>query len=191
MCNTNFTEYISTDNVNSPWSGISDTILSGYSLFIPKLSPKKSYLPKWATPPLRHLLNKVQTLSRLVIRKSYPLELVGKLKDMELSLHLEIQKANSNYDLDLFTNFYNDKSLLFKHLKQNLSTTCSIPNFKSWGSTEESLPTKKCELFIQYFNSVYTTSSSPHLEVSDLPVPTAQISSLSSLKQTSGMNLPC
>ena len=46
-----------------------------------------------------------------MISKSYPLQLVGKLKEMELSLQLEIQKAKANYELELFTNFYNEKTL--------------------------------------------------------------------------------
>ena len=55
-----------TSNVDLIWSKIRSIIMTGSNLFIPKLS-KKIHLPKWFTLPLRHSLNKVCSLRRLVL----------------------------------------------------------------------------------------------------------------------------
>ena len=98
---------------------------------------------------------------------------------MELSLLLEIQNVKANYKIDLFTNISKDKEPFIWLLTTPLHLL-SIPIFICWEIPQENQPFRKCDL-LNLFLTLYiiTSNSSPSLNSHDLPVPTAQISSMS------------
>ena len=174
LLNLDFSFCQTSSNVDLIWSEIRSIIMTGSSLFIPKLSQKRSHLPKWFTPPLRHSLNKVCSLRRLVIRRCYPSHLVAKLEFLEGCLQQQIKDAKAAYELKLFTNFAEDKSSLYKHLRL-ISNSRTIPNLVYWGESKADQILQKCELFNRFFNSVFiqNQSSVPNLHM--MPVPNAQM----------------
>ena len=133
--NTNFAKYISTNNIDSIWTRISDTMLSGCNLFIPKLSPRNpTYLHG-----LLHHFSTSWTLRRLVISKSYPHQLVCKLKDMEFSLQKRSKRLKLTMNLSCLPTF-----LMKRDTCSNILNIfpLSIPKFISWGSMQERHPSK-------------------------------------------------
>ena len=74
----------------------------------------------------------------------------------------------------MFTNFAEDKSSLYKHL-QTISNSRIIPKLVYWGETQVDHLLQQCELFNQFFSSVFTLNSSfvpnPHM----IPIPNAQM----------------
>ena len=97
---------------------------------------------------------------------------------MEQSLQKQMKESKTEYELKMFTNFSQDKSSLFKHLR-HLSTSRSIPNLVFLGNTKECRPQQKCDLFNQFFNSVFIPGTSSLPDPHSLPLPTIQLNSIS------------
>ena len=99
LCDIDFYAYFCSSDVDYIWSNIRDVIMTGYNLFIPKLTSKQAHFPKWFTPSIRRSLNKVCSFRSLVARKHYPPHLVEKLASMEQSLQKQIRESRTEYEL--------------------------------------------------------------------------------------------
>ena len=80
-----------------------------------------------------------------------------------------MKDAKAAYKLRLFTNFAEDNSSLYKHLR-TISNSCTISNLVYWGETQVDQILQKCELFNRFFNSVFTPHSSSVPDLHMMPV---------------------
>ena len=173
-----FSHCYSLPDVNSMWRCIKEIILQGCHQFIPKAHTKKSHLPRWFTPAIRHSLNKVRTLRRRVLASHYPSSLVSKLHKMESSLQSQICATKKAYEFDLIKNSLHNKRKLFKQIK-SFTKNVSLPPRVNWNHLSSSDPMEKCELFNRFFNLVFVNSSYSLPDLSCLPIPSHQLNLIS------------
>ena len=165
----NFDMYFSSSNIDYIWESIHNAISEACDKFIPKTAKRRSTLPKWFSPQVRHLLNKIRSLNRKLRSHSSP-SLLAKLASLKEDLPNEIDLAKVKYVSHLTSTYANNKFKLFKHLS-SLKTTPTIPSSVYYNDLEESDPIRKCDLFNKFFNSTFSNSSFVPPSTNTLPLP--------------------
>ena len=95
-----FNPLLLSDDVNSIWSSLKNTILTGMNYFIPKVRLRKYQYPCWFTPELRHLSKCVRTLRRRISKNPVANQLL-KLSELEDSIQKKMLIAKSSYETSL------------------------------------------------------------------------------------------
>ena len=125
------------------------------NLFIPRVRLRSSQLPRWTTPPLRHLLKCAKTLRKSYSHHPTPAKQL-KLSEMENSLQQAILKAKSDYEDNLLDK--SSGSQVFRYIR-SLKQSGDIPSTVYLGSRQASSSLDKAALFNCFFHSVFTESS--------------------------------
>ena len=111
-----------------------------------KTAKRRSTLPKWFSPQVRHLLNKICSLKRKLRSHSSP-SLLAKRALLEEDLPNEIDLAKAEYVSHLRYTNANNWFKLFKHLS-SLKATPTIPASAYYNDLEVSDRVRKCDLFM-------------------------------------------
>jgi hypothetical protein len=115
---------LATSDVNTIWSFLSHVLHEACSNFIPKITIHKSS-PRYFTPEIRHSLNVIRSLKRLIKKNPTPHRL-EKLSLLEHSLQAQLQTAKQEYETRLINMFYHNPEKLYNYLKHT-SSSHSIP----------------------------------------------------------------
>ena len=173
---TNTSEFQQILDTDAAWNELKSTISRACEIFIPKITPLKTY-PKWFDASIRHKLNCVHTIRRQS-RKNPSNTTLRKLETAENELQSLIQSAKDNYLENLTTSFQHDPKKLYGHLKQ-LNQNKIKPNHIVENGTVIVHPREKAESFNKYFNSTFTSSSPSNLlDIDNLPPPSNYISQI-------------
>ena len=165
LLDVDFSICFSSDDVDCIWAKIKSIIVNACSKFVATTSVKSSNLPKWFSPSIRHLLNKIHTL-RHRIKKQPPCYLSH---NMEQAMQEQIDHAKSEYKFALIHKFAHDKSELYRFLS-SLTTSNAMPNVLYHDNNPEPDLSKHFELFNQYFTSILVHSSFPLSTLSQIPL---------------------
>ena len=155
-----FSEIYSTNNIESIWLTLKNTIINATDLYTPKVLIRPSQRPKWFTSSIQHHLNKLHSLRKQVKSSPTP-STISKLLLAESSLQKEMEQAKTKFEHDLVNNFaFNKDYKIFKYIK-NIISHNSIPVSVHFGNSSASSDLHKASLFNEFFHTTFTPSSRP------------------------------
>ena len=119
--------------------------------FVPRITEHRSRLQPWITPATLHLIKKLQTMKR---KPKQGLERLLKIKKLEKDFQRFSEDDLVEYEKTVLEG--RTFSKIQKYLKC-IRKTPTIPLTAKDGNTESSNEREKCELFNDYFVSVFGT----------------------------------
>ena len=160
------------DNTNTAWYHLSNFILQLRSKFVPAITTNSSS-PRWFNSKIKHDLNCVHTLRRLVKKKPSTNRQI-KLKETENKLQQLMYSTKQEYELSLVSAGNTKKLYSYLH---HLSSNATIPTcmFDSNSTTPILTPINTAEAFDAFFHSTFTVSDYKLPPTDQLPTPTKQL----------------
>ena len=149
LLDIDFTPCFVRDNINCSWQLFKAIILKATSLFIPKVKLKSHQPPKWFTPVIRHHLNRIHTLRKSAKHNPSPHNL-RKLQNEEHKLETLMNKAQTEYESQLFNNTSNNCKFTFRYLHSISKLNC-IPQQAHFHSMSSNSPSETSSIIQQIF----------------------------------------
>ena len=162
--------------INDMWSSLRDSLHKARSMFIPFSLPPSRNSPPWFTHNIHHSLNRTRSL-RKRYRRHPSDSLLSRITYEESQLTDQIKSAKSDYEGYLIASFQSNPQLLYRHLRRFASAP-PIPNSVYYKATAASDAYTKVNLFNSYFNSIFSSSDFILPPMSQLPTPSAQLSTI-------------
>ena len=173
----NYIPCIQSQNVESIWLTIKNSILTAMNLFIPKVRLRRHQFPCWYTPELRHLSKCLHTSKKRFSKHPTP-QLQQKINDLELQYRNKILQAKSNYETNLVRSFAGSHNGRIYDYIRSLSKKSIIPTMVSLNNCNATSDAGKAQVFNTFFHSVFTDSSFSLPNPATLPIPPSCICTL-------------
>ena len=178
LLDIDFSNCLQSNAVEHVWSSIKSVILKAMDIYIPKVRLKTSKRPRWFTPEIKHLKNRIRTVRRKCKYHPTPSN-CSKLLDLENILRNKVLLAKSTYENELIKKFcYRNSSKLFKYISA-LTNHRDIPSTVTFDSSSATSDNGKASLFNNFFHSVFTSSSFSLPSFDDTTTPQSTISNIS------------
>ena len=177
LCDFDYNPCLQSQDVESIWFTIKNSILTAMNIFIPKVRLRRHQFPCWYTPEARHLSKCLRT-SKKRFSKHPTSHLQQKINDLELQCHNKILQAKSNYESNLVCSFAGSRNGRIYDYIRSLTKKSSIPTMVSLNNSNATTDVGKAQLFNAFFHSVFTDSSFSLPNLTTLPMPPSCICTL-------------
>ena len=150
------------------WSMIKCFLYHAMCLYIPKVRLNSRNHPRWFNSSIRHQIKCLHSLRRKYKCHLTPSRL-NKIREYETQLQLDLCRAKANFEQNLLLQFNsNNTSKIFDYI-HSLAGQCGLPAHVHYKSTTAESDQDKAQLFNRYFHSIFTTSSFPLPNLTELP----------------------
>ena len=139
-----------------------------HAMYIPKVRLNSRNHPRWFNSSIRHQMKCLHSLRRKY--KCHPTpSTLNKIREYETQLQLDLCRAKANFEQNLLLQFNsNNTSKIFDYI-HSLAGQCGLPAHVHYKSTTAESDQDKAQLFNRYFHSIFTTSSFPLPNLTELP----------------------
>ena len=173
-----FSQCLQSQDVESIWCMIRNSIYIAMDLFIPKVRLRRHQFPCWYTPELRHLSKCLRTCKKRLSRQPTP-HLQLKTNNLESEYRRKSLVAKSNYESQLVQSSVGSNNAKKYNYIRSLSKKSSIPSTVFLNHSNATSDTDKAKLFNSFFHSVFTGSSFSLPDTSSLQLPPSCICTIS------------